>query len=462
MRGPPLTDRLSPLAVPIGESRRHDPREGDVSADADMNAFWFRLYNYFAIPILWVFLHAAAILEPKVRRGIRGRRRLFDELARDSSRLGGHRRIWFHSSSLGEFEQAKPIIAALREREQDLSIIVSFFSPSGYDHSRSYQLADVITYIPFDTRSKASRFLDLIKPDVAVMVRYDVWPNHLLELRRRSIPTFIANATLRPTSSRLLGPLRSFHHFLYENLTGIFTVSKADADAFSRFDLHRPVIQVIGDTRYDQVWQRREGARSKHLIPEPLLKGKRVLVVGSSWPEDEAVILPAFRRVAQHDSRAMMILVPHEPTVETLDRLEVELSQAQLRSIRFSDLNDYTDENVILVDSIGILMSLYQYAGLAYVGGSFRQGIHSVLEPAVYGIPVIFGPEHDNSIEALELVRREAGFVVENQEDAYRLIRRMFNDRRARTSTGNIALSLVKENIGATDRFLHAAAEVLK
>lgn len=425
-----------------------------------MQRFWFFIYNIIVIPIFGALLQVASLVNKKIRRGLRGRKGLFEQLEHDVKKLTASRRLWFHSSSMGEFEQAKPIIAALRKQYDDLDIIVSFFSPSGYEHSKNYKLATLITYIPFDNISSARRFLDLIQPTAAIMVRYDVWPNHVWELHRRNVPTFIANATLRKNSKRHLIVVRNFHRHLYETLTAILTVSRQDAEAFQRFHLTHPEIHVIGETRYDQVWQRSEEARTKHLIPTAMLRRKKVFVVGSSWGEDEEVLLPAFRRIAQHDSNALMILVPHEPTLETLDNLERAL-EYKLRSIRFSDLNDYTDENVILVDSIGILTSLYQYAHVAYVGGSFKQGIHNVLEPAVYGLPVLYGPKHRNSQEAIELARRGGGFVVHNQDECYTHLRRLFNDKKTRVRSGNESLALVKENIGATERFIKYLAKVL-
>jgi 3-deoxy-D-manno-octulosonic-acid transferase len=425
-----------------------------------MQRFWYFFYNGLVIPIFWVLLQIGSAVNQKIRRGIRGRRHLFEQLSQDVQKLTKSRRIWFHSSSMGEFEQAKPIIAALKKRYDDLDIVVSFFSPSGYEHSRNYKLASLITYLPFDSSSGARRFLDMIRPSAAIMVRYDIWPNHVWELRKRNIPTFIANATLRKSSSRLYPVLRSFHHHVYQSITSILTVSQADVEAFQKLDLTRPQLHVIGETRYDQVWQRSEEARSKHLIPPPILKRKKVLVVGSSWDEDEVVLLPAFRRIAQHNSNALMIFVPHEPNVETLERLEISLNYS-LRSIRFSDLNDYSNENVILVDSIGILTALYQYADVAYVGGSFRQGIHNVLEPAVYGIPVLYGPKHQNSQEAIELARRGGSFVVMNPEECYAHLRRLFNDQKARVKAGKESLHLVEENIGATERFIEYLEKVL-
>jgi 3-deoxy-D-manno-octulosonic-acid transferase len=426
-----------------------------------MNALWRLAYDALALPLLWCAVHVLSLFSQKVRRAIQGRRQLFDDLAVKIRRLPPGPRIWFHSSSMGEFEQAKPIIAALKRRDKRVAIVVSFFSPSGYEHSLSYPLADLITYIPFDTRRNARRFLDLLRPDVAIMVRYDVWPNHVWELRRRGIPTLIANATLRATSLRLRGPVKHFHSYLYNELTAILTVSEADAEAFRRFATTRPDIRVIGETRYDQVIERSEKAKGARLLPTRITRRKKIIVAGSSWPEDEEALLPAVRRLTQRDQNILLVLVPHEPTLQTLDRIENSLQALKLRSIRFSHLQGYSDEPVILVDGIGILMALYRYAHVAYVGGSFKQGVHNVLEPAVYGIPVLYGPKHTNSQEAVELARLGGGFVVSNHVDVYRTASRLLHRPDARRKAGNICLALVRDNTGATDRILDYLAGFL-
>ncbi|MEX2116090.1 MAG: glycosyltransferase N-terminal domain-containing protein [Bacteroidota bacterium] len=427
-----------------------------------MKRFWAFVYNGLVIPGFWLLFHMGALFNRKIRRGITGRRGLFLQLGQRTGALKHKRRIWFHSSSLGEFEQAKPIIAALRKKYDSIDILVTFFSPSGYEHARNYKLADLITYIPFDTARNARRFLDLLRPDVAVMVRYDIWPNHVWELARRKIPTLIANATLRKESLRLRWPFRNFHYHVYESLSSILTVSENDVEAFKMFGLTGPELIAVGETRYDQVWQRSEEARVRHLIPDSVLRNRRVFVLGSSWEEDEDVVLSAFRTIAKADPAMLMILVPHEPTVETLERLEVRLTYLGLRTIRFSDLNDYSLEPVIIVDSVGILMTLYQYADVAFVGGSFRQGVHNMLEPAVYGIPVLYGPKHQNSQEAVELALRGGGFVIHDEQGCAKTLQRLFLDHEFRKRAGSVSLSLVRENIGATNRFLDYLCPHLK
>ncbi len=226
-----------------------------------MKNLWEVLYNILVIPLLWVVLRTLAVVDSKVRRAVAGRKDLFESLAHQLAVLPPGVRIWFHSSSMGEFEQAKPIIAQLKARTPSVRIIVTFFSPSGYEHSRSYKLADVISYLPFDSRAGARRFVELVKPDVAVMVRYDIWPNHIWELRRQGIPTFIANATMSRRTLRRLPLSRAFHREVYGAIGSILTVSQADVQAFELLVPHHPHLQAIGDTRFDQVSIRSAEAR---------------------------------------------------------------------------------------------------------------------------------------------------------------------------------------------------------
>ncbi len=418
-----------------------------------MLRFWKLLYSVIVLPVLWVALHLLAIVNSKIRRGIRGRTALFQQLQEQITRLGPGKRVWFHASSLGEFEQAKPIIAQLKQHFPGVHIITSFFSPSGYEHSRKYQHADVITYLPFDTPRNARRFIDLIRPDVAVMVRYDLWPNHIWILHDEGIPVMIANATMRRQTSRRLPFAQNFHHHVYDSLDMILAVSKTDVEAFRLYDLTHPLIDIVGDTRYDQVTSRSVEARSRHLIPQSILEHRKILVAGSSWPEDEEVVLPAFLELRHSIPNVLLVLVPHEPTVDRLEEIEQDLA-GKVSFLRFSALNEYAGEQVIIVDSIGILLILYSYAHVAYVGGSFRQGVHNVLEAAVFGIPVIFGPRHRNSQEPLMLVNSGGGFVVNSPEELYRSLRHLLEDDAVRRDAGEKAARFVQMHVGATERFL--------
>ncbi len=416
---------------------------------------WFFLYNLFVLPSFWIFAHLASLFDEKVRRGINGRKVLFAKLAANLEELASaNKRVWFHASSLGEFESAKPIIAACKKQYPSIDVIVSFFSPSGFEHSKGYKLASVITYLPFDSRANARRFIDLIRPDLAIVVRYDLWPNHIQQLRARNVPIFIANVTLSEDSTQRFPFVRGLHRSLYSMLDGIFTVSSSDHKRFaSLFQLDKPKVEIIGDTRYDQVWMRSQEAKRRHVIPESVVRRKRVLVIGSSWEQDEEIIFPAVFTLQERQKNLLTIVVPHEPTLENLDRVEGVLN-GQTTVIRISDLNEYRGEKVILVDSVGILLSLYAYADVAIVGGGFRQGVHNVLEPAVFGIPVLFGPRHTNSREAVLLIEHGGGIAIENQDNLLRSLQSLLADEQRRKKVGSSALQLVMENRGATERIL--------
>ena len=249
---------------------------------------WRLLYNWCVVPLGWLVVQAYGLVNQKARRAIDGRIDLFERLRSQVALLTpSSTRIWFHSSSLGEFEQAKPIIVELKKKHPGVDVIVSFFSPSGYEHSLTYKLASIITYIPFDSKANAEHFIDLIRPSAAIVVRYDLWPNHIWELKEKKIPIFIASATLQKSTSRRLPLFYQFHRSLYDCLNYILTVSEEDKHVFETFGLTKPILHVIGDTRYDQVRRRSEESRLKRVLPARIVDGRKILVIGSSWADDE-------------------------------------------------------------------------------------------------------------------------------------------------------------------------------
>jgi len=415
--------------------------------------FFQLLYNIFIVPILWTVFQLGQIFNKKIRTGIIGRKHLFRELELNSKKLNGSHRFWFHASSLGEFEQAKPIISFLKKKYPMVNIIVTFFSPSGFENSKNYKHANIISYIPFDSYSNVNRFLRIVKPDAAIMVRYDIWPNMIFALKKNSFPVMIANATMQQHSLRKLPLLLQFHQVLYDCFSHILTVSKKDEQSFRDFKTTIPLIVSIGDTRFDQVILRSEEARQKHLFASSVVDNKKIFIVGQSWGEDDDVIIPVLLKIHIVEPQLVTIIVPHEPTIEHLEELESKL-EGNISFIRFSEMNNYNSEKIILIDSVGILVALYKYAHVVYIGGSFKQGIHNVLEPAVFGNPVIYGPKHTNSQEAVELARNGGGFVVENEKELYRTLRTLLNNNNDRIIAANISKAFVYDNCGATERFL--------
>ena len=419
-----------------------------------MKKIWQFLYNYLFLPIFYLLIIFAALFNRKIKKGIKGRRGIFEELLLKSKSLNKSRKtIWFHSSSYGEFEQAKPIIEQLR-KESDINIVVSFFSPSGYVNSRNYPHADLITYLPFDTTTNAKRFIEIVQPNLALFMRYDIWPNHIWALKEKDIPCFLVDATMRGNSLRKLPLMKSFHKTLFRDINKILTVSEDDAIGFRSFNCSDEQLHVVGDTRFDRVHHRSLAAKESNLIKHEILNQKKVFVAGSTWEQDEEVILPAFIKLAKFDESIILIIAPHEPTLLRLEKIEHEFA-GKISTIRFSHLNNYSDERVIIVDSIGILLTLYTYADAAFVGGSFKQNIHNVLEAAVYGIPVLFGPKIDNSQEAKQLLETKGGMLVKDKKEAYRRIRSLFSNEELKTARGKIAYDYVRKNIGATGKIIN-------
>ncbi|MCH9030357.1 MAG: 3-deoxy-D-manno-octulosonic acid transferase, partial [Bacteroidetes bacterium] len=247
-----------------------------------MKSIWSLVYNILFLPALYLLIKFAGLFNNKVRRGIAGRKRLFEELILSNNALNRTGKlVWFHSASLGEFEQAKPIIKKLK-LEKKLNILITFFSPSGYDNSRKYPYADLISYLPFDTKNNVDKFVRIVKPDLFVMIRYDIWPNLIWNLKKANIPSCIVDATMKKNSSRALPIIKSFHKTLFGDILRILTISEADAEAFKIFNCDDDIVKVVGDTRFDRVYQKSIIARDKKLISSSVLDGKKVFVAGST------------------------------------------------------------------------------------------------------------------------------------------------------------------------------------
>jgi 3-deoxy-D-manno-octulosonic-acid transferase len=426
-----------------------------------MKSLSYIFYNFIVVPLLYVSLRMIGLFNDKTRRGIKGRKRVFEDLIINSAFLDKRKKlIWFHSSSLGEFEQAKPIIEELKKNKK-INILVTFFSPSGFENSRKYPFADIVSYIPFDSVANASKFINIVHPDLIVIMRYDIWPNHIWQMKKHGMKSILVDATMKKDSPRKLPLINNFHKNLFKDLSRILTVSREDADGFSEFNVSDANIAVVGDTRFDRVYQKSLNARELKLIREDILQGKKILVAGSTWDADEDVILPAFITLAKYDPEVMLIIAPHEPTLINLEKIEHEFT-GKIKTIRFSHLNHYTNERVIIVDSIGILLTLYTYADAAFIGGSFKQNIHNTLEAAVYGIPLFFGPKIDNSQEAKHLVSLGGAEKIRNKKEAYRIMRSLFSNSDLRKSMGKTAYEYVHENLGATKKIISEIYSFLK
>ncbi len=405
------------------------------------------LYSYVFINIMYALYFVLSLFNEKVRRGLRGRRGLFKKLESRLSAIPEDKRVWFHASSLGEFEGAKPIIEILKE--SGYSIIVSFFSPSGYEYSRNYPGADVITYIPIDSRKNARRFVELVKPCVVVIMRYDLWMNHLQAAREIGAKIILADATFPVKTFHRASFVRDFYRRLYRLPHAILATTAEHKKMFDFF-LGSDVATVAGDTRFDRVYNRSISNNMAQKLPFTIDKSKRtVLVLGSTWRQDIEVLEAGMKRLLRKFPDMTIIIVPHEPTTEEVNRLRTEFPGARVLSeVREKDPGPFS---FVIVDRVGILTQLYVFGDIAYVGGGFGAGVHSVLEPAVYGVPIVTGPRIERSDEAVQLMEAGALFFVKDPAGAHRRFLRLLEDIGARKKAGRIARDFVDRHLGASE-----------
>ena len=408
-------------------------------------------YNIIGAPLLLLAGFLGSLVNSKIRKGLSGRRNMYPMIREQLSATDPTRpRIWFHVSSYGEFLQLKPVLSHLKELNPAIFIIITFFSPSGYDQVAVSALVDLKCYLPFDTYLQAKKFIALISPQVAAIVRHDVWPNFVWRLNREKIPLILIDASIPQSSSRLWLILRGINRHLFSLMEAILAISEEEAVRFRRLVDDPAKIIVVGDTKYDQVFERSQNlTRIAALLENSGLKAKDILVVGSSWQLDEDYLIPAFQRLSQKYKKLAMILAPHEPTPSRLEEIEKRLHQAQLSSVRLSQLTpDQFECRCLIIDQIGLLANIYYLGKVAFVGGSFYYKVHNVLEPAVYGIPVLFGPKMTNSAEAQNLLNRNAAILVDSTQKIVDVITNLFDKPAIADGYGGRAKQVVMQNVG--------------
>ena len=385
-------------------------------------------------------LHLAARFSPKARLIIEGRKDTPLRLGRlDATRPV----VWFHASSLGEFEQGRPLMEAVRRTHPEYQILLSFFSPSGYTVRQDYAGADVVVYLPSDRSSSVRRFLDLARPSKAIFIKYDFWPTMLYELQERGIPTYLISAIFRPDQLFF----RPWGKWYLRLLTLFERLYVQDEDSRQLLQRHGiTAVSVAGDTRFDRVIEIANAARA---IPEAAALEGKVLVAGSTWPEDEAILLPYFNRLG---SEYKLIIAPHEIHEEHLQTIEAQLTRPYMRysQLQAGATGDY---DCLIIDCFGLLSSIYRYGRYAWVGGGFGKSVHNTLEAAVYGIPVFFGPEVHKHREVRELIQRGLGFVLHSEEDFATLLQR-FDDEAACREVAQQLERFFAEQRGATEQLL--------
>jgi 3-deoxy-D-manno-octulosonic-acid transferase len=361
--------------------------------------------------------------------------------------------VWVHCASLGEFEQARPVIEALKAAHSHVKIVLTFFSPSGYEIRKNYQHADLVLYLPLDTEENAATFINNIKPDVALFVKYEFWYHYLHTLKQRGIPTILFSAIFRPDQIFF-----KLHGGLYREILSFFSkiYVQNEASALLLQSINTPA-EIAHDTRFDRVIAIAE-AHNKYQLVEAFKGKHKLLIAGSTWNKDEALIKACIKDNALPNYK--YIIAPHNIDKSEIDALAKELPNA----VKWSELSESNaaQARVLIVDNIGHLSHIYAYADIVYVGGGFNASVHNVLEPAVYGIPIIFGPNHTKSNEALELQYKNAAFAVTDTQSLTNVLTELENDEgKLRKEAGSIAKQYVYMNQGGTKQIMDYIIKLL-
>lgn len=407
----------------------------------------YNLLTELSSPVLGVL----GAFSPKMKAFVKGRKGLFAKLEKQMN--GKSPAIWMHCASLGEYEQGLPVLEAIRAQYPHLSIVVSFFSPSGYEVKHQSAEADVVTYLPLDTRANAKRFLDLVNPVMAIFVKYEVWPNYYMELQDRGIPNLLISALFRSDQAffkkrgRLLrGALKSLEWIFVQNRSSLNVLNKQGFENCS----------LSGDTRFDRVSRQIEIDNSLDFMEH--FKGEhKLLVVGSSWPEDEPLFLDFV--LTKSEEGLKTVIAPHSMNEKGIERLQAVLGDKACRYTQASE-EQLASCMVLILDTVGYLSKVYSYADIAYVGGGMgTSGLHNILEPATFGVPILIGKNYSNFPEAVKLRELAGLYSVAKTEEFKELAGRLYTDSKFRNQTGMICEHYVNSNTGATREIMSYIAK---
>ncbi|MEL7120150.1 MAG: glycosyltransferase N-terminal domain-containing protein [Bacteroidota bacterium] len=383
----------------------------------------------------------AALFNNKAKLWVKGRQNWRKQLKKVNTDANT---IWMHCASLGEFEQGRPLLEAIKNQHPNYQIVLTFFSPSGYEIRKNYQGADHIFYLPLDTAGNARHFINGIKPDVVVFVKYEFWYFFLQELKQRNIPTYLISALFRPDQAffKWYGGLFKSMLFTFKHIF----VQQEDSAHLLNEKLNLENLTVAGDTRIDRVIRIAEESKRYELV-DYFCADKKVFVIGSSWPEDEAILLPFIQN--DINDKWKVIIAPHEIGETHIKQIEQQLDVPYVRYTEARKNDQLLNSKVLIVNNIGMLSSLYRYGKLAYIGGGFGKGIHNILEPAAFKLPIVIGPKYQKFNEAIHLIQNKCAISVHNQEELKSAFKQLNEKSRYDNAQTGIQRFL-QQNKGAT------------
>ncbi|MEO8932745.1 MAG: glycosyltransferase N-terminal domain-containing protein [Xanthomarina sp.] len=409
------------------------------------------IYNL-GISITQMVLKVFSRFNHKIKLGVDGRKETFNTLRNHISKTD--KTLWFHCASLGEFEQGLPVFKELRKLHPSYKIVLTFFSPSGYEIRKNTDIADVVVYLPLDTKANAIKFLDLVHPELTIFVKYDIWPNVLNEIKKRELKIVLISALFRENQIyfQLYGgfmkkALFAFHH--------IFTQDENSKMLLESIGYNH--LSVSGDTRFDRVYSQLEQDNTLDFIAQ--FKNNQICVVaGSTWPEDEKFLVDYINSLETESVK--FIIAPHNIKTVQIQRLKQAISK---KTILFSEKNssDISTSQVLILDTIGLLSRVYSYANIAYVGGAVgKTGLHNTLEPAIFAIPIVIGDRFDNFPEAKAMIKNQGMFTIKSSEELAKNMDKLINNKTLRESSGQNNLNYIQNNRGAIIQIMTYLSEI--
>ena len=403
------------------------------------------LYNL-VISIAGFFLKIVALFSPKIKLFTEGRKNVFTIL--EEKIKPTDKTIWFHSASLGEYEQGLPVIEKIKKRYPSHKIIVTFFSPSGYEVRKNNTVVDVTIYLPLDTKSNAKKFLKLTHPELVFFIKYEFWLNYLRELEKSKTPTYLISGIFRD-SQMFFKWYGGFYRKALKAFTFFFVQNESSKEKIEAIGFHNVV--VSGDTRFDRVNAILERDNNLDFI-EKFKNNCPTIVIGSSWPKDEALLA---EYINEAPDNVKFIIAPHNIKADQIASLKAQITKS---TVLFSEKEnqDLSKYNVFIIDTVGLLTKIYSYGTIAYVGGGFgNPGIHNILEPATFGIPILIGPNYSNFAEAVQLVSLGGCIVITNNSDLKQNLDRLLTDKDFLEEKSRICKTYIQKNKGATNSIMN-------
>ena len=418
--------------------------------------FWVLLYNGFIYPLVFAAALIISIFDEKLRKGIKGRFRSTSLLKQYFKEFNEPPSLyWFHAASLGEFHQVEPVIDGLKEVRDDIKIIVSFSSPSGYENSLNESI-DLKIYAPFDFPWSIITALNIARPRKIIFASYDIWPNMIWLAKFKGIHTNIFAARVKHRSPKLRPIAKQFYRSIYSSISSIYTVSKTDSVGINTIlGLNSsPFVKVLGNPRYDTVMKSSEDLSLQKT--DSVLKREKRIIIGSAHEEDDDFLIPALADLMEEHPDMKVLYAPHEPSRTAIDRISKRFKKLGYRNTIFAKKNDMTlsSDRLVIVGVVGVLSKLYWQGIIAFIGGGLSTGIHNVMEPAIARLPVLFGPKYHHAHEAEELLKSGGGFCINGQNEFHDKIIQLINDRKYLKLTSLAATDVIHKNLGSSTRII--------